>query len=95
MTSDTVQIEMLHDAMLIVCAIFAALGLMGAAKITAGAQKRILEKVAEVHALTNSTSEKQLAEIADLKKLVVELTTRAAVKEGIEIGVQQQKDSMK
>jgi hypothetical protein len=106
--SDVVQLEMLHDVMLIIVALVGAFGLWAAARVSASAtenaQKKILEKViethgvtlekvSEVHTLTNDTATKQLARIDNLSALVAKLTNEAARKEGINIGIQQQKES--
>ena len=87
--SEAVQLAWVHLAEHIVEAICAALGLMGAAWISRG---KVLDKIAEVHVLTNNTSMAQRAEIEALAKQVAVLTNTASVKSGIEIGIQQQKD---
>ena len=80
--SDTVQLAWVALADHVAVAIIAAIGILGAAKITANMNKKVLEKVAEVHTLTNSNNTEHLAQIAKLTEQVALLTNAASFKAG-------------
>jgi hypothetical protein len=86
--SEAVQIEMLHDIMLVLCGLVTAASLVGVAWF--GAQ-RVLEKTAEIHTLVNDKSDKQNAMIASLTNEVARLNNAASKRDGVDLGVVQEK----
>lgn len=86
--SEAVQVELIHSVLTFLGLVISALGV---AWISSRQPKKILEKVEEVHQLTNSTNERQEKKIDALTALVSELKTTAAYNLGVKDGKEGQR----